>query len=368
MPVTLVNNLAIVSVPINDSGPLAFIVDTGAAATVIDGDTARTLGLASGKPGEATTGGGAVATEDLGPVSLTIGDGRLTNLKAIAIDLTGLRVGLGRRVDGILGYELFDRFVVEFDHAGRNIRLHDPATYAPPDAAVVVPLRFEERIPLADVRVRADDGRWLDAKVEFDTGQSGALTLHRPYVERERAFDRSHPAVNIVTGAILAGGVSAQVTRLGALEIAGVELESPVVTVTLTAEAAGVSERVAGILGAEVLRRFRVTVDYGRSRAVLEQTAAVPEPFTFDAAGLSLGAARLDPPEYRVRSLIEGSPAREAGIEAGDVLTAIDGEPAEMMTLTQIRERLREPNRTLRLTFLRKGEPQTVTIVTRRLV
>jgi hypothetical protein len=38
----------------------------------------------------------------------------------VAIDLTGLHAGLGRHVDGILGYDIFCRYVVEIDYAATN--------------------------------------------------------------------------------------------------------------------------------------------------------------------------------------------------------------------------------------------------------
>jgi hypothetical protein len=46
-----------------------------------------------------------------------------------------------------------------------------------------------------------------------------------------------------------------------------------------TASAAGISGETMGLLGGEVLRRFRVFVDYSRSQLFLEPNEHVREPF-----------------------------------------------------------------------------------------
>ena len=102
---------------------------------------------------------------------------------------------------------------------------------------------------------------------------------------------------------------------------------TPVVNVTPDAEGAGVSGSTVGLLGGEILRRLKVTVDYSRSRIILEPNAQLDAPMEFDMSGMSLAAVASDPSTYRVRTLIEQSPAADAGVAVGDLLMAIDGTP-----------------------------------------
>ena len=105
-----------------------------------------------------------------------------------------------------------------------------------------------------------------------------------------------------------------------------------------------------------------------QAHAILEPTDAVRDPFVFDASGLSLSAAALSPPEYRVRAVIPGSPASEVGILAGDRLLGINGAPATSRTLNAIRELLRQPGREFAIDVETAGKPRRVALVTRPLI
>jgi C-terminal processing protease CtpA/Prc len=105
----------------------------------------------------------------------------------------------------------------------------------------------------------------------------------------------------------------------------------------------------------EVLRRFKVTFDYSRSRIHLEPNRAFAEPFVYDASGLRLRAARpaFSPPY--VASVVASSPAEQAGLQPNDVLLEIDGRSTAGMSLEGIRETLRQPGKQHRL-ILSRGE------------
>ena len=123
-----------------------------------------------------------------------------------------------------------------------------------------------------------------------------------------------------------------------------------------------------GLLGGEILRRFTVTVDYSRSRIILEPNAQLATPMEFDMSGISLAAVESDPSTYRVRTLIEQSPATEAGVAVGDLLTAIDGTPVGALTLNDVRQRFKEPGKRFELTLKRGDGIFRLAITTRRLI
>ncbi len=69
----------------------------------------------------------------------------------------------------------------------------------------------------------------------------------------------------------------------------------------------------------------------------------------------------------KVVSPIEGSPAAHAGIEAGDLITAIDNVPVKGMTLDQAVKRMRgKPGTQVTLTVLRKSQGRTLNITVTR--
>ena len=105
IPFELENHLVIVNARVNNSGPLAFIFDTGASAAIVRTETARNLGLSlQGK----VNGRGAGAGVQVGSLVKNatwslIGLERVSQPVAIALPLLALPSSLGRRIDGIIG-------------------------------------------------------------------------------------------------------------------------------------------------------------------------------------------------------------------------------------------------------------------------
>lgn len=71
---------------------------------------------------------------------------------------------------------------------------------------------------------------------------------------------------------------------------------------------------------------------------------------------------------YRVRAVIDGSPAAEAGIRVGDVITLLGGRPARDITLSQIRALFQREGATYVLGMQREGGREEVKVTTRRLI
>src|ERR1700683_2775117 len=61
-------------------------------------------------------------------------------------DLQPLEASVGAKVDGILGYEIFSRFVITVDYKGRRLTLTLPeAFHAPGGSAQMLPLELRDK-------------------------------------------------------------------------------------------------------------------------------------------------------------------------------------------------------------------------------
>ena len=84
-------------------------------------------------------------------------------------------------------------------------------------------------------------------------------------------------------------------------------------------------------IGAEMLRHFRVTLDPSHGFASFERDGDDPvEDVPLRSAGVSF---RRFPAYWRVVSVVPGSPAEDAGLESGDLVTRINGERVEQWGL-----------------------------------
>ena len=71
----------------------------------------------------------------------------------------------------------------------------------------------------------------------------------------------------------------------------------------------------------------------------------------------------------KVISPMDESPAARAGVQAGDVISAIDGQNASGLTVSQVSEKLRgEVGTSVKVTFLRDGEDPLEVVLTREVI
>lgn len=329
-------------VSINGSGPFWFILDSGAAFDVIDRRRAEALSLSLKEVGEV---GGAGERR----VSMAIASD--VKMKLAAVEFGAPRVNVipvsdsiekfeGRAVDGLLGFDFFQRFVVEIDYAAGRISLHDPRTYTYAGRGEAIPLEFDDGHIYVSATLTAPGGERHTARFLVDTGFRLGLILAAPFVE-ERDLRRAFPQAKPATPLVGVGGESpGDVARATSLQLGRYQLASPVVTLSHARGGVLSGDGFGGIIGADVLRRFKVVFDYSRRRMFVEPAANYAEPFGFDQSGLLL---RTDARGFGIYRIMEGSPAAEAGLRESDVIEAVNGKPAASYSLEQIRRMFMGP-------------------------
>jgi hypothetical protein len=151
---SIVNNLVFVETKVNDASPSLFLLDTAAATSVIDKAIAEGIGLSgSGGPLDLSTGGGSVEGSKLSKVELRIGDNvRVSDSNVVALDLRSLGEGLGVPVGGILGFEVFRKYVVAIDYDDQRVTFQHPDDYRPGSDAQMLAVHLEDNIPFIDVK------------------------------------------------------------------------------------------------------------------------------------------------------------------------------------------------------------------------
>ena len=125
VPFTLAENLIVVEAEIN--GVFGnFLVDTGAQATVLnrphfEPDDIETVAMDHAPP----SGVGGVMQNVQGVVNMELNWGsiQIADLRGIVMDLTHLEKSIGTPVAGIIGYNVLERFQIQFDYAAGELTL-----------------------------------------------------------------------------------------------------------------------------------------------------------------------------------------------------------------------------------------------------
>jgi hypothetical protein len=334
VPIELANDLILLKVRVNSSRPLHFIFDTGASTCVIDPQSARALGLrAKGKLNLGATGG-SVQSGLIGPVSLSLTGVTVFNQTLATIDLDALAALFGYKIDGIIGHEFINNFVVEIDYQSGLMTLYEASSYKYSGAGESIPIEVVDKTPYARARVVLNGREPVEGKFEVDTGGTGILFLNTPFVSKHKMLEVLTKQAQSKLGGV-SGSSAAVKAHVPAVELGSFAVKNPLVVFAQGTEGKEGSAEYDGELGDGFFSQFKMILDYSRSQIILERSGSVAA--AKDLSGLEIMA---EPPRFRtyvVNSVTENSPAAAVGIQEEDTIVAVDGQPAARLSLRELR-------------------------------
>ncbi|HVP38922.1 MAG TPA: retropepsin-like aspartic protease [Candidatus Saccharimonadales bacterium] len=258
---------------------LPFLLDTGAEATHLDAGLAAAWRMTGEVPlqvqGTAGSQAGALVALD----TLSLPGVALLNQRVVALNLAELRPD-GRPLAGVLGYDFFSRFVVRLDFERRVMTLYDPARDRMPDerpgaAAQVLPLTLDAFAP----RVQATVDDSIPVRLQLDTGAPASVVFFRGFWSAHPSVGGGAAARAVETAGVGGRSVNRQ-ARFAALAVGRFRVEGPQGMFRESEAGTSRSREDAGLLGMGFLRRFELTLDYGRRQLGLRPNRffGLPEP------------------------------------------------------------------------------------------
>jgi PDZ domain/Aspartyl protease len=362
VPFVLANNHIYVDVLLNGRGPYRLLCDTGGANIITPGLAAE-LGL---KPeGQLEGAGVGEKSEDIGIVKVVktdLGAAYLNNQVFYVFPMQSFAQVEGVPAVGLVGYEVFRRFVVRIDYEGSRLTLLEPSNFKYTGTGTAVQFKFNEHIPQVDGEI---DG--IAGKFDIDTGSRSSLDLMGPFIEKNGLEEKYQPRVEGVTGWGVGGASRSAVTRASVLKLGGVSIDKPVTELTLQTKGAFTDQYVAGNVGAGVLKRFNLVFDYGNQVIYFEPNANYAKPDVFDRSGLWINSAENG---YEIVDVIAGGPAEAAGLKVGDRIRRVDGKATSEVALPALRTRFKSdaPGTKIRIEYERGGQPHDTTLVLKEMV
>lgn len=362
-PFALINNHIYASVKVNGKGPFTFIFDTGGSNLVTP---TLVKALALKVEGHIEARGAGSGTMDAGFTKiekLELGDASLKDQLFMSIPLDSMSNVEGFDQVGMVGFETFRRFVTRIDYGKKTITLIDPKSFDAKDAGAAIPLTFDGNVP----EIVASYGG-VSGKFQLDTGARTSLTLTAPFVAKNGLRKPELKGVEAVTGWGIGGPTRSFVTRGSPLAFGAITVPSPVTQLSTDKGGAMAEADLAGNIGAGILKRFAITLDYGHNTLYVKPAGgAIPDVDTFDRAGLWINKGANG---FEIVDVTKGTPAEEAGLKAGDVIVRVDAEAATAIGLADLRYRLRnqKAGTTVTFTVKRDGHPKDFQVKLRDLI
>jgi membrane-associated protease RseP (regulator of RpoE activity) len=315
LPVETFGNILVVKAKWDKYGPYNFLLDTGSSVTLI------TPELAGRYPDKGTPyipvlpqvevqsgAGGAVILPTTVIQKIDLGAAHFARVPVVVYDCAPLTAQLGVKIDGILGFPFFNQTLLTLDYRHSRVLIrpnYSLATLRP--FGTEIPFNTADTIPL--IPVQLGDRTFLAL---IDSGSDATLSLNPSGLAPRFVYG----PVQGPTVGTLAGDRTRRVGRLAqTLVIGDYSVVQPVTEI---------SDELSAI-GGGILRNFTVTFDQMHGEATFYRDSADPVTTPgLNGTGLSFGKT---PAYWRVVGVVPGSPADQAGIETGDLVTRIDGDP-----------------------------------------
>jgi len=262
LPISLSHDRVIVPVSLNDSNDLSFMLDTGFSMTMIHPQLAESLKLR--RTGNITIIGiaGEVMAPTFGNALFDIGGVKYQPRRVAAFGFENSR----RQRDGILGSGVFRQFVVEIDFRRKQLALYSPSNFTYRGGGVVIPFRFHGTTPIISATIQGTNGAAIRGEFEVDSGCDSGLCLGYEFVRANKLLDETKTRAGEKFG--VGGGAQTRSGHLHELQIGTLKIDRPQTDFFL--EGSPVHGELAGHIGAEVLKRFKVIFDYSRKDMILE--------------------------------------------------------------------------------------------------
>ena len=301
---------------------------------------AKDLGLKLGAPVDVGGGGKKAVMGNMlsdSPFSL-VGLKDFSQPLFLALPLDDLAKTSGHEFAGILGTDFISEFVVEIDYLSKTITLHDKMTYQYHGAGQSFRVTFNSAgWPLIQATVIDRERSPIEGKFVLDIGSGGALILNRPFVESEHFLRADRHTLPWLEGQALGGGIDASVGRITGLQIGHFLIKNPEAVFSRAADGAFASAESQGNIGALILEKFKIILDYKNNRVILEPNARFDDPIDYNRSGLVLESVGENYQTFKIKAVAEDSPASDAGLRVGDTLIAIDGQQVSELSLSELR-------------------------------
>ncbi len=343
VPFTILNDHILVNVAVNKTTPLTFVLDSGAAATVIT-ETSKTnaLKLPTNKP--ITIGGAgngkAPTAYIVHDTYIHLGGFSISDLSVIYAPTSAMpfRSVDETYFDGVLGADFFNCCLVEINHDAKVLVITKPdktsRAHYRTEQWQEIAMPVEGNTPYFTTTIH-DEKNLREVKLMLDTGSTGTLSL---FAQNGR-FDLPERTF-AATSTGIQGDSANLVGLLSHFSFGDVTFEH--LPTYFRFEGSNSQDGSNGVLGNQVLKRFNTVFDFSGERMWYQPSKRFSSFIGADRSGLRLlphsqGAIVLD--------VAKDTGAYAAKILVNSIITDFEGEPVTYANFDKLKMALSHPKR-----------------------
>ncbi|MGH9687582.1 MAG: PDZ domain-containing protein [Candidatus Acidiferrales bacterium] len=329
------DHLVFVPVRLNEGAPSLFELDTTAPSSSVDPTRATELGLGTTNP----------PVLNLSGVDVSFSELTRTPMPAFA-------ARFGRQYQGTLGNDFLETVVANIDYARQTMQLYDPSVYKYAGHGKAIRVTFVDGIPVVKAKVIIE-GRSVEADFAVSTALDAPVLIFDRYAEAHKlSLHKSISAASLP----IRDAEQDTLGRLDRFQIGPYTVEASLVVFSRQNPPTSHDPKLAGEIGAEMLRRFGAVFDYPNQKIFFDPNSEFNSEDFEDMSGLTISASGPNLKKFEITDVRPNTPGADAGLRKGDIIEGIDGDAAADISLADIRKLFRQLGPPYQVVVTRNGK------------
>ena len=300
------------------SQPLNFILDTGSGAISLDSATTEEFKIPHVPSGRTINGIAGIREVDVAKNNTLRFPGLvIDSLDFYINDYEILSSVYGEKIDGIIGYSFFSKFIVKMNFDSLKIEVYEPGKIVYPKPGVLLHPLFTA-LPIQPLSVR--DERKVNANFYIDTGAGLCFLMSKQFEEDSSVLMKRRRPISVqVQG--LGGKKEMLLTIVKQVQIGPYRFRKVPTNILDDVYNATSYPFLGGLIGNDILRRFNIIFNYPKREIHLKPNSHFNDEFDYSYTGMNMyyvdGRIIAD-------DVIEGSPAERGGLMKDDIIMAVN--------------------------------------------
>ncbi|MBZ5858998.1 aspartyl protease family protein [Flavihumibacter profundi] len=257
----------------------------------------------------------------------------------------------GEKIDGIIGFSFFSRYIVKLDYDTLRVFVYSKGTMKYPKGGHLLKPNLTS-IPIISARIK--DENIANTRYFFDTGAGLSLLLTDDFVNDSSLFSKNKK-IFYTQAEGLGGKTNMKLTTVKEFRFGPYKFRK--VPAYIFPDEYNVTNYpfLGGLVGNDLLRRFNVILNYDRRDIYLIPNNHFRD--RFDYAYTGLGFYYING-QVTVTDIMKGSPAEKAGFLEGDIIIAINNNMTRNMQA--YRSMVQQEGEKLKFVVIRKSDGKLI--------
>jgi len=327
---------------------LNFILDTGSGGISLDSATAEYFKLKPEPSDQVIRGiAGIRNVSFLKNKKLHLPRLTIDSLNFHIVDYSLLTAVYGERIDGIIGYSVFSRYIIKVNFDSSYLEFWTKGSIKYPRGGYLLRPSIS-KLPVQVARVK--DNRSVNARFLYDMGAGLNMMLSTDFLKDSSLLHKKRK-MYAKEAEGLGGKIDINMTVIKELKLGPYRFRNVPIYVFDDDYNITSYPYLGGLIGNDLLRRFNIILNYERRDIHLLPNSHFKDPFDYAYSGIEL---------YYIDGVIligdiaKGSPAEAAGLKEGDIVVAINSNFNQNMN--QMKTALQTFGKPLKMIIQRNGE------------